>query len=129
RCRLDARREGAPREAVPSRPQPLDHLAVEIHICFLVPKLPAVGLRAKRHQTRCVAERAGAAGDVVFETLCGQTSFRRREDDVALSDHAVRIAEQFDLVGEQRRLGAKWELSLPAHDAVIALALELQRTL
>ena len=109
-----------------SRPELLDHLAVEIDIRFLVPELPAVGLRAERHQTRGVVKRAGAAGDVVLEPLCGQTSLRRREDDVALSDHAVRIAEQLDLVGEQRRLGAERKLDLPGQNAVVALALGLQ---
>ena len=51
----------------------------------------------------------------------------RREDDVALGDQAVRVAEELDLVGEQRASGAERKLDLAGQDAVVALALGLQR--
>ncbi len=95
----------------------------------MIAELAAIGLSSQRHQTGRIVERASAGRHVVFETVGGQTPFCRREDDVALGNHAVCVLEHLDLVGEQRRLWAERQFDLPGQNAVLTLARERIGTL
>ena len=85
--------------------EPFDRLALEIHVGLLAAELPPIGLPrpAASCRLRCRTCRCRWL-DVVFGFLGGQTSFSVREHDVASGDHAILVAEDFDLIGEELAL-------------------------